>query len=87
VICFGFIEIPDLSVALRGIKDFDPSIDLEQAVYFGTRDLVVRKPGSRTLGRAGLALFAFLYRNAVKVVDRFNLSAQNVVEIARLIAI
>jgi KUP system potassium uptake protein len=87
VICFGFIEIPDLSVALRGIKNFDPSIDLEQAVYFGTRDLVVRKPGSRTLGHAGLVLFAFLYRNAVKVVDRFNLSTQNVVEIARLIAI
>jgi hypothetical protein len=32
-------------------------------------------------------LFAFLYRNAVKMVDRFHLPAQSVVEIARLIAI
>jgi hypothetical protein len=32
-------------------------------------------------------LFAFLYRNAVKMVDRFNLPAANVLEIARLIPI
>jgi KUP system potassium uptake protein len=87
VICFGFIEIPDLSLALKAIKGLDPSIDLEHAVYFGTRDQVVRKPGSKVLGHGQLMLFAFLYRNAVKVVDRFHLPAQNVVEIARLIAI
>jgi KUP system potassium uptake protein len=87
VICFGFMEIPDLSVALRAIKNLDPSIDLEHAWYFGTRDLVVRRPGSRALGHAGLLLFAFLYRNAVKVVDRFHLPPQQVVEIARLLPI
>jgi len=87
VIRFGFIEVPDLSVALRALKDLDRSIDLEHAIYFGTRDLVIRKPGSKVLGRAGLLLFAFLYRNAVKVVDRFHLPAQSVVEIARLLPI
>ena len=87
VICFGFIEIPDLCLALEAIKDLDPSIDFEHAVYFGTRDMVVRQPGSRVLRHGRLVLFAFLYRNAVKVVDRFHLPAQNVVEIARLIAI
>jgi len=34
-----------------------------------------------------MALFAFLYRNSVKVVDRFNLVPANVVEIARQIEI
>ncbi len=87
VICFGFIEVPDLCTVLKAIPDLDPSIDLDRAVYFGTRDLVVRRPGSRVLGHFGLALFAFLYRNAVKMVDRFHLPAQSVVEIARLIAI
>jgi KUP system potassium uptake protein len=87
VICFGFVEIPDLSAALRAIKDLDASIDLEHAVYFATRDQVIRKPGSTVLGHGRLMLFAFLYRNAVKVVDRFHLPAQNVVEIARLLAI
>jgi KUP system potassium uptake protein len=87
VICFGFIEVPDLCLALKAIPDLDPSIDFDAAVYFGTRDLVVRRPGSRVLGHFGLLLFAFLYRNAVKMVDRFHLPAQSVVEIARLIAI
>ncbi|HEY6452052.1 MAG TPA: KUP/HAK/KT family potassium transporter [Steroidobacteraceae bacterium] len=87
VICFGFIEIPDLSLALKTIGNLDPSIDFEHAIFFGTRDQVVRQPGSTVLGHGRLGLFAFLYRNAVKVVDRFNLPAQNVVEIARLIAI
>jgi KUP system potassium uptake protein len=87
VICFGFVEIPDLRIALKAIKDLDPAIDLEHAVFFGTRDQVVRRPGSTVLDHGRLALFAFLYRNAVKVVDRFNLPAHSVVEIARLIAI
>lgn len=87
VISFGFIEVPDLCPALKAIPDLDPSIDFEGAVYFGTRDLVVRRPGSRVLGHFGLLLFAFLYRNAVKVVDRFHLPPASVVEIARLIAI
>jgi len=87
VIRFGFIEIPDLHQALESIKALDPAMDLEHAVYFGTRDLVVRKAGSLILRHGRLQLFAFLYRNAVKVVDRFNLPAQNVVEIARMIEI
>ena len=87
VLGFGFIEIPDLTLALKAVKNLDPSIDLDHAVYFGTRDQVIRDPGSKLLRFGGLALFAFLYRNAAKVVDRFNLPAQSVVEIARLVAI
>jgi KUP system potassium uptake protein len=39
------------------------------------------------LNRVRMALFAFLYRNSVKVVDRFNLPPEHVVEIARQIEI
>jgi KUP system potassium uptake protein len=34
-----------------------------------------------------LALFAFLFRNSVKMVDRFNLPPKNTVEISRQIEI
>lgn len=84
---FGFIEIPDVCAALRRIKDLDPSIDLDNAVYFGTRDLVVRRPGSPLFSHWRLPLFAFMYRNAVKMVDRFNIPSRDVVEIARQIEI
>jgi KUP system potassium uptake protein len=85
---FGFLEIPDLTQALDKFKELDPSIDIDHAVYFAARDLIVRKPGHASrLSHWRAALFAFLFRNAVKTVDRFHLSARNVVEIARKIEI
>jgi KUP system potassium uptake protein len=84
---FGFIEIPDIPRALAAIKALDPSIDLKNAVYFATRDLVVPGPTASRLARWRTPLFAFLYRNAAKVVDRFSLPAAAVVEVGRQIEI
>jgi KUP system potassium uptake protein len=84
---FGFVEIPDLTRALREVQGLDATIDLDHAVFIASRDLIVHKPGSKALRGRRLALFAFLYRNAVKAVDRFHLPPQNVVEIARQLEI
>jgi KUP system potassium uptake protein len=84
---FGFTEIPDLQRVLRDTKGLPPQFDIKTAVFFGTRDQVVRRPHGSRLARWRLPVFAFLYRNAVKVVDRFNLPPDNVVEIARQIEI
>jgi KUP system potassium uptake protein len=84
---FGFIEIPDLPQALAQAKGLDPAIDFEKAVYFGARDLVIRKPSKSGLDGLRAALFAYLYRNAVKIVDRFHLPPALVVEVARQIEI
>ncbi len=84
---FGFVEIPDLTSALKRVEGLDPSIDLDNAIYFATRDLVVAKPRASVFDRLRLPVFAFLYRNAVKVVDRFSLPPDRVVEIARQIEV
>ena len=84
---FGFFEIPDLRLVMRNAAGLDPSIDLDHARFVGTRDLVVSKRVRPALKGWRMALFAFLYRNSVKVVDRFNLAPENVVEIARQIEI
>jgi KUP system potassium uptake protein len=84
---FGFFEIPDLRLALSQAQVLDSTIDLDKAMFVGTRDLVVSKPVKPSLRGWRMALFAFLYRNSVKVVDRFNLAPANVVEIARQIEI
>jgi KUP system potassium uptake protein len=84
---FGFFEIPDLRLALSQAHGLDSDVDLDGARFVGTRDLVVSKPVKPTLRGWRMALFAFLYRNSVKVVDRFDLPAANVVEIARQIEI
>jgi KUP system potassium uptake protein len=83
VLRFGFIEIPKLRSALVRMEGLPAALDLDNAVFVGARDLVVHKPGSRVLRRSRLWLFAFLCRNTVKVVDRFSLPPQNVVEVAR----
>jgi KUP system potassium uptake protein len=79
--------IPDLRRALRDARGLDAAVDFDKAIFVGTRDLIVRKRKSSSMRRWRLTLFAFLYRNAVKVVDRFNLAPENVIEIARQIAI
>jgi KUP system potassium uptake protein len=84
---FGFFEIPDLRMALNSAAGLEPGIDIDHAMFVGTRDLVVRKPIAPSLRGWRMALFAFLYRNSVKVVDRFNLPPEQVVEIARQIEI
>src|SRR6202790_1145150 len=84
---FGFFEIPDLMLALSQAQGLDSAIRLDEALFVGTRDLVVSKPVKPALRGWRMALFAFLYRNSVKVVDRFNLAPANVVEIARQIEI
>jgi KUP system potassium uptake protein len=84
---FGFFEIPDLRRALIATKGLGADVDFDKAMFVGTRDLVVgRKVNPRFHGWR-LWLFAFLYRNSAKIVDRFNLNAENVVEIARQIEI
>ncbi len=84
---FGFVEIPDLHLALQKTHGLGAGVDFGQARYVGTRDLVVRKDHSSRLHGWRVTLFAFLYRNSVKLVDRFNLAAENVIEIARQIEI
>jgi len=84
---FGFFEIPDLRRALRHAQGLDAAVDFDKALFVGARDLIVQRRGSASLSSWRLALFAFLYRNSVKVVDRFNLAPENVIEIARQIEI
>ena len=84
---FGFLEIPDLRQALLRTHGLAAEVDFDKALFVGTRDLVVRKRTNASLRGWRLSLFAFLYRNSVKVVDRFNLAPENVIEIARQIEI
>jgi KUP system potassium uptake protein len=85
---FGFTEPPDLPAALTAMRNLDPAIDIENAVYFASRDLVVASPlQRRRLASWRVPLFAFLFRNAVKAVDRFSLPRGQVIEIARTIEI
>lgn len=84
---FGFFEIPDLRAALNRARGLDEPIDFDSARFVAARDLVVQKPRGSAMSSWRVGLFAFLYRNSAKIVDRFNLPPKRVVEIARQIEI
>jgi KUP system potassium uptake protein len=84
---FGFLEIPDLRRALLKTHGLPADVDFDKAMFVGTRDLVVSRHENASLRGWRLALFAFLYRNSVRIVDRFNLEPSNAIEIARQIEI
>jgi KUP system potassium uptake protein len=86
-VSYGFIEVPDLPVALREAKNLGCPVDLTDAVYFGQRDQVVRGKHHVRLWSWQLALFDLLFRNSVRAVDLFKLPPLNFVEIGRQLEI
>ena len=84
---FGFFEIPDLRAALDDVRLQQAGIDFDRAVFIAARDLVVRKPQGSAMKGWRVALFAFLYHNSAKIMDRFNLAPDRVIEVARQIEI
>jgi KUP system potassium uptake protein len=80
---FGFFEIPDLRAALRQAQGLNADVDLQNVIFIGTRDMVVHRSDSPPLRRWRLAVFAFLYRNAARAIDRFTLPPKQVIEMGR----
>jgi len=83
---YGFMEKPDLTLAVAALPGLPQEIDLDHAVFFGTRDTVVAGEHSALTGLR-LSLFSFLFRNAVRASDRFNLPAGRTVEVARQVVV
>jgi KUP system potassium uptake protein len=84
---FGFVQVPDIPAALRQAKDRGCPIDLEDAVYFGSRDAVVSSKQRSWLVRTSLRLFTLMFRNSVRTVDLFNIPPEKYVEVGRQIEI
>lgn len=84
---FGFNEEPDVLGALEEADQFDWKVNFRKVIYFAARDLVDHDMRHPRLPRWQLELFAILFRNSAKTMDRFNLPPENFVEIARQIAI
>ena len=80
------MENPDLSAGLEELEGFDRKVDLTNANFFGSRDYVVCR-AHHGMGRWRGELFAFLFRNGVRITDRFNLPADRTFEIAREVVI
>ncbi len=86
VVRFGFIEVPDIARALHFDKTQCP-VDLDHAIYFCERDYPVQRSRKPRMPAWQRGLFSFLYRNSIHLADRFNIPAQNFVQISREIEV
>ena len=84
---YGFVEIPDLANDLLAARDHGCPLDLDDAVYFAAHDEVVRSESHPRLSSWRRMLFAFMYRNALRAPDRFDLPSDRFLEISRQVAL
>ncbi len=80
---FGFVEYPNLLAALRLAREQGCDIDPDQAMFFAAHDDVIRSNTAPRMFVLRRLLFAFEYRNAVRMVDRFALPRDRFLEIGR----
>jgi KUP system potassium uptake protein len=84
---FGFIEVPSLTVALALAQKQGCPLNLDSAIFFAARDDIVRSKDRPRLAGWRRMIFAFMYRNAVRVPDRFDLPADRFLEVGRQVAL
>jgi KUP system potassium uptake protein len=84
---FGFVEMPSVAAALATARDQGCAIEIENAVYFAAHDDVVPGHGPRRLPAWQRMVFGFMYRNAVRTPDRFQLPADRFLEVGRQVGL
>lgn len=84
---FGFTEVPNVAAALACARQQGCPLNLDDAIYFAAHDDVVRSAHPQRLAGWRRMLFAVMYRNAVRAPDRFDLPADQFLEVGRQIAL
>jgi KUP system potassium uptake protein len=84
---YGFMEVPDLPSVLQKAKEVGFAVDLVDAIFFASRDQVTGAKSGWRVMRWRLPLFAFMFRNSLRMSDLFNLPPRNFLEIGRQVEI
>jgi KUP system potassium uptake protein len=81
IVNYGFMQSPNVPVALRGCEAFGLKVDLETTTYYLARETLIP-----SLARSGMVLwreklFAFMTRNALSATDFFRIPPERVIEL------
>ena len=85
VIHYGFMQTPNLPVALRLCSVLGLDIDLDTVTYFVGMDGLVPTKKRSLLKGLQFPIFAFFWRNTTRVSESYNLSPDRTVAIGRRI--
>lgn len=87
IVRYGFMQSPNVPVALRQCEPFGLTVNLEQATYYLARETIISTPKKSGMTRWQEKLFSFLYRNSLTATAFFNIPAEQVVELGQQVEI
>ncbi len=84
---FGFVEIPNLLLALQEARKRGVDVDLDEVTFFVARDEIAPHHKGSRMTTFRRVIFGFIYRNAVRAADRFALPRDRLVEVGHQVEI
>jgi KUP system potassium uptake protein len=87
ILRYGFMQNPNLPVALRFCDVLGLSIDPDKSTFYVGRDTLLTSPDVSFLKGISNGIFAFLWRNSARVATTYNLPPEQVISIGRQIKI
>lgn len=87
VVRYGFMQSPNVPVAIRQCKPLGLSVDLEQTTYYLARETIISTPQNSGMMRWQEKLFSFMSRNSLRATAFFNIPAEQVIEVGQYVEI
>lgn len=87
IVHYGYMQSPNVPVALRECEPFGLRIDLERTTFYLGRETLIPTPKVKGLALWREKLFAFMSRNAQQATAFFNIPPERVVELGQQVEI
>lgn len=87
IVRYGFMQSPNVPVALRQCETYGLAVDLDRATYYLARENIISTPRQSGMMRWQEKLFSFMSRNSFTATAFFNIPAEKVVELGQQVEI
>jgi KUP system potassium uptake protein len=81
IVSYGFMQSPNVPVALRGCEAFGLKVDLDTTTFYIARETLLPSLRRRGMVLWREKLFSFMTRNALPATDFFRIPPERVVEL------
>ena len=87
IVRYGFMQSPNVPVALRQCAPFGLPIELDLTTYYLARETIISTSRKSGMMRWQEKLFAYMTRNSLRATAFFNIPAEQVVELGQQVEI
>ena len=87
IVRYGFMQSPNVPVALRQCEPLGLRVDLDHTTYYLARESIISTPSISGMMRWQEKLFSFMARNSLTATAFFNIPAEQVVELGQQVEI